>query len=96
MCAKASLFDVNQEQYAKCECFSDLMSVRAEKARAKQVALCFWCAVPMRTHPPTYDRRSAPSCIHLQVHVEGSVRLFSTHCETIAKISENPLSCLYS
>ena len=93
---KASLLDVNQEQYAKCECFSDLMSVRAEKARAKQVALCFWCAVPLRTHPPTYDRRSAPSCIHLQLHVKGSVRLFSTHCETMARISENPLSCLYS
>jgi hypothetical protein len=98
-CAKAPLLDVNQEQYAKCECFSDLMSVRAEKARAKQVALCFWCAVPLCTHAPiapTYDRRTAPSCIHLQQDVKGSVRLFSTHCETIAKISENPLSCLYS
>ncbi len=58
MCAKASLFHDNQEQYAKYECFSDLMSVRSEKARSKQVALCFWCAVPLRTHPPTYDRRS--------------------------------------
>ena len=76
-------------------CFSDLMSVRAEKARAKQVALCFWCAVPLRTHPPTYDRRSAPCCIHLQLH-PPAVRLFSTHCETMARISENPLSCLYS
>jgi hypothetical protein len=95
MCAKASLLDVNQEQYAKCECFSDLMSVRAEKARGEQVPLCFWCAVPLHTDPPTYDRRFAPSCIHLQLHVKGSVRLFSTHCETIAKISENPLSCLY-
>jgi hypothetical protein len=56
---KASLLDVNQEQYVKCECFSDLMSVRVEKARAKQVALCFWCSVPLRTHPATYDRRSA-------------------------------------
>ncbi len=93
MCVKTSLLDVNQERYAKCECFSGLMSVRAEKARAKQVALCFWCAVPLRTHPPTYDRRSAPSCIHLQLHVKGSVRLFSTHCETIVKISENQLSC---
>ena len=54
MRAKASLLDVNQEQYAKCECFSDLMSVRAEKARAKQVALCFWCAVPL----PRSDLRS--------------------------------------
>ena len=73
MRAKASLLDdVNQEQYAKCECFSDLMSVRAEKARTKQVALCFWCAVPLRTHPATYDRRFAPSCIHLQLHVKGS------------------------
>ncbi len=42
MRAKAFLLDVNKEQYAKCECFSDLMSVRAEKTRAKQVALCFW------------------------------------------------------
>ncbi len=58
MCAKASLLDINQEQYANCECFSDLMSVRVEKARAKQVALCFWCGVPLRTNPPTYDRRS--------------------------------------
>ena len=33
-------FHDNQEQYAKCECFSDLMSVRTEKARAKQVDLC--------------------------------------------------------
>ncbi len=44
---KASLLDDNQEQYTKCECFSDLMSVRAEKARSRQVALCFWCAVPL-------------------------------------------------
>ncbi len=57
--------------------------VRAEKARSKQVALCFWCTVPLRTHPPMYDRRSAPSCIHLQMYVKGSVRLFSTHCETM-------------
>ena len=77
MRVKTSLLDDNQEQYAKCECFSDLMSVRAEKTRDKQVAWCFWCAVPLRTHPPTYDRMSAPSCIHLQVHVKGSVRLWS-------------------
>jgi hypothetical protein len=96
MRTKASLLDDNQEQYAKCECFSDLITVRTRKTRAKQVALCFWCAVPLLTHPPTYDRMSAPSCIHLQLHVKGSVRLFSTHCETIAKVSENPLSCLYS
>ncbi len=37
MRAKASLLDDNQEQYDKCECFSDLMSVRPEKAPAKQV-----------------------------------------------------------
>ncbi len=43
MRAKASLLDVNQEQYAKCECFSDLMSVRAEKARAK--LLCVFGAL---------------------------------------------------
>jgi hypothetical protein len=38
------------------------------------------------------------SCFdHEQVrHVKGSVRLFSTHCETMARISQNPLSCLYS
>ena len=47
MCVKASLLDVNQEQYVKCECFSDLMSVRAEKTRVKEVVLCFWCAVPL-------------------------------------------------
>jgi hypothetical protein len=71
MRAKASLLDVNKEQYAKCKCFSDLMSVRAEKAREKRVALCFWCAVPLRTHPPMYNRRSSsPSCIHLQLHVK--------------------------
>ncbi len=90
--AKTSLLHDNQEQYAKCDCFSDLMSVRSEKARTEQVVLCFRCAVPLRTHPPTYDHRSVPSCIHLQLHVKGSVRLFSTHCETITKISENPLS----
>ncbi len=74
MRAKASLLHDNQEQYPKCECFSDLMSVRSEKARSKQVALCFWCAVPLRTHSSTYDRRSAPSYIHLQLYVKGSVR----------------------
>jgi hypothetical protein len=68
MRAKTSLLDDNQEQYDKCECFSDLMSVRSEKARSKQVVLCFWCAVPLRTHPPTYDRGSTPSWIHLQLH----------------------------
>ena len=61
MRTKASLLDDNQEQYDKCECFSDLKSVRAEKTRAKQGCFVFWCAVPLRTHPPTYDRMSAPS-----------------------------------
>ena len=70
MCVKASLLDVNKEQNAKCECLSDLISVRAEKAPAKQAVLCFWCDVPLRTHPPMYDRRSAPSSIHLQLHVK--------------------------
>ena len=94
MRAKASLLHDNQEQYAKCEFFSDLMSVRSEKDREKHVALCCWCAVALRTHPPTYDRRSAPSCIHLQLHVKGSVRLFSRHRETIAKISQESLVML--
>jgi hypothetical protein len=62
MRAKAPLLHDNLEQDTKCECFSDLMSVRSEKARAKQVALCFWCDVPLRTHPPTYDRRSSVVC----------------------------------
>ncbi len=39
-------------------------SVRAEKARVNQVTLCFWCVVPLRTHPHTYHLRSAPSCMH--------------------------------
>ncbi len=77
MRAKTSFLDDNQEQQAKCECFSVLITVKAEKARANQVALCFWCAVQLRTHPHTYHRRSAPSCIHLQLHVKGSVPLFS-------------------
>jgi len=88
MRVKASLLDDNQEQYAKCECFSDLMSVRAEKTRAKQVAWCFWCAVPLRTHLPTYDRMSAPSCIHLQMHVKGSVRLWSPVASVWKKLWE--------
>ena len=45
---KASLLDVNQEQYAKCECFSDLMSVRAEKTREEQGYFLFLvhCSAP--------------------------------------------------
>ena len=96
MCAKASFLDNNQEQQAKCECFSARITVRTRKTHTNQVALCFWCAVPLRTRPHTYQLRSAPSCIHLELHIKGSVRLFSTHCETMGKISQNPLSCLYS
>ena len=96
MCAKASFLDDNQEQQAKCECLSARVTVRTRKTRTNQVALCFWYTVPLRTHPHTYQMRSAPSCIHLELHIEGSVRLFSTHCETMARISQNPLSCLYS
>ena len=51
--------------------FSDLMSVRTEKDRSKQVVLCFWYSVPLRTHPPTYDHRSVPSHIHLTPYVKG-------------------------
>ena len=79
MRAEASFLDDNQEQQAKCECFSALITVRARKARANQVALCFWCAVPLRTRPHMYHLRPAPSCIHLDLHVKGSVRLLSTH-----------------
>jgi hypothetical protein len=96
MCAKASFLDDNQEQQAKCECFSARVTVRTRKTLTNQVALCFWCAVPLRTCPHTYQLRSAPSCSHLELNIKGSVRLFSTHCETMAKISQNPLSFLYS
>ena len=98
MRAKASFLDDNQEQQgpSKCECFSDLNTVRARKASTNQVALCFGCVVTLLTHPHTYQLRSATSCIHLELHIKGSVRLFSTRCETMATISENPLSCLYS
>ncbi len=38
---KTSLLDDNQGQYPKCECFSDLMSVRAEKVRTKKLFCVF-------------------------------------------------------
>ena len=91
MCVKASFLDDNLEQQAKYEWFSALVTVRTRKARTNQVAYCFWCALPLRTHRHMYHYRSAPSCIHLQMHVKGSVRLFSRHRETIAKISQESL-----
>ena len=91
MCVKASFLDDNLEQQAKYEWFSALVTVRTRKARTNQVAYCFWCALPLRTHRHMYHYRSAPSCIQLQMHVKGSVRLFSRHRETIAKISQESL-----
>ena len=91
MCVKASFLDDNLEQQPKYECFSVLITVRTRKARANQVACCFWCAPPMRTHCHMYHYRSSPSCIHLQLHVKGSVLLFSRHRETMVKISQESL-----
>ncbi len=93
---KASFFYDNQEQQGKCAYFSDFITMRTRKDRVKQVVLCFWSTVPLRTDPHTYHLRSARSCIHLHLHVKGSVRLFCRHCETRLKTSQNPLSCLHS
>ena len=79
------------EQQGKYEWFSVLVTVRTRKARANQVAYCFWCTLPLCTHPHMSQYRSSPSCIHQQLHVKGSVHLFSRHRETMVKISEESM-----
>ncbi len=91
MRVKASFSDDILEQQAKYECFSALITVRTRKARANQVAYCFWCTLPLRTQRHMHHYRSAPSCIHLQLHVKGSVHLFSRHRESMEKISQESL-----
>ncbi len=51
-----------------------------------------WCT-SLRNHVMSTHSDPTPDCPdHFTTPQQ---RLFSTHCETIAKISENPLSCLY-
>ena len=52
MRVKTSFLDDKQEQQVKYEWFSALITVRTlrRKTRTNQVALCFWCPVPLSTY----------------------------------------------
>jgi hypothetical protein len=77
MCAMASFLHDNQVPHPKHQCFCDLISTKIRKARAYYVDSCFRCAASLRTHPHMYHQRSTPSCIHLHLHVKGTVLLSS-------------------
>jgi hypothetical protein len=55
---------------AKCECFSGLMSVRAEKARSKQVALCFGALL---------------RCAHTLPRMTAGLHLHESTCSCMSK-----------
>ena len=95
MLPKTSFLDDNQEQQPKCEYFSDLITMRTREVRVKEGALCFWSTVPLHTDPHTYHRRSARSCIHLQLHVKGSVRLFYRLWNHAENLSESFVMSLF-
>ena len=66
--------DDNQEQQVKCECFSDLITMRCDmrtrKDRVKQVVLSFWSTVPLRAVPHTSHHSSLLT--NLVKHLTGS------------------------